>query len=139
MSDKYSAFGAKLQYFNVSWLDVAGVRDISGPSMSADTTNVTTHDSPNAWREFVKTLKDGGEITFDLVFDPEETLGQATLLSALQAQTSASYRLVFPSTNTETWEVTGFVTGFEPSQPVEGEISASVTIKLTGEPDFNPS
>jgi predicted secreted protein len=137
---KYAAFGAKLQYDNAStWTDIAGIRDISGPGMSADTVDVTTHDSTNNSREFLKTLIDYGEISFDVVFDPEETAGQAKLFAEMQATTSDSYRVVFNTTNDETWEFVAFVTGFEPSQPVEGEISASVTMKITGKPNFNPS
>ena len=88
MATKFAAFGAQLQYKPVStWLVCAGVRDISGPGYSADTVDVTTHDSSDGFREHLKTLIDAGDITFDLVWDPEDALGQAYLLTEMQART----------------------------------------------------
>lgn len=134
---KYAAFGAKLQRLvTATWTDIAGIRDISGPGLSADTVDVTTHDSTDAFREFLKTLIDAGEITFDLVWDPEEAAGQKYLLDQMITRTPADFRIVFATTTSKTWQVTAFVTGFEPNNPVEGEISASVTMKITGKPDF---
>ena len=84
MGNKYAAYGAKLQYQSgLNWLDIAGVRDISGPGLSADTIDVTTHDSPGAVREFIKSLIDAGEISFDLAWDPEDTAGQKILLDRM--------------------------------------------------------
>ena len=142
MPDKYAAFGAKLQdtiNSGTSWNDIAQLRDIGGPNFSADTVDVTTHDSTDRFREFLKTLIDGGEVTFDLVWDPEDAATQSRLLTQMYASTSASYRIVFNTTNDKTWEFVAFVTGFEPSNAVEGEISASVTMKVTGKPNTSPS
>jgi predicted secreted protein len=138
MADKYAAFGAQIQtQISSAWTEIAGVRDISGPSMSADTTDVTSHSSPSAFREFVATLLDAGEITFDLVFDPEELVGQEVLLTEFLARTLRDYRLVFATTNSKTWAVSAQVVNFEASNPVEGEISASITMKVSGSPNFS--
>jgi hypothetical protein len=140
MSDKYAAFGVKLQYKPVStWVDIAGCRDIGGPGISGDTVDVTTHDSPSAFREFLKTVIDPGELGLDLVWDPEDAAGQAKIVSEAIARTSDLYRLVYNTTNAKTWEFTAFVTQFEPNNPVEGEISASVSMKLTGTIDQSPA
>src|SRR3546814_12973403 len=49
---------------------IANVSDISGPSRSREAIEVTAHDSPNQYREFVKGLKDGGEVTITIHYDP---------------------------------------------------------------------
>lgn len=141
MGNKYAAYGAKLQYQSgLDWSDIAGVRDISGPGLSADTIDVTAHDSPGAVREFIKSLIDAGEVSFDLVWDPEDTAGQKVLLDRMLLVSDDAvhtYRLVFKTPNSKTWEFDAVVTGFEPSNPVEGEISASVKLKVSGLPNFN--
>lgn len=139
MADKYAAFGAKLQWDNSGWTDIAGIRDMGGPGISGDVVDVTTHDSTDAFREFLKTVIDPGEVGFDLVWDPEDAAGQNKILTEAIARTSDSYRIVYNTTNAKTWEFTAFVTQFEPNQPVEGEISASVSMKLTGTIDRSPS
>ncbi len=141
MSDKYAAFGAKLQYESVpdTWVDIAGIRDMSGPGVSGDVVDVTTHDSPSAFREFLKTVIDPGEVSFDLVFDPEDAAGQGALEDESVARTFQDYRVVYNTTNTKTWEFSACVTQLEPNQPVEGEISASVSMKLSGIIDKSPA
>lgn len=48
---------------------VGGIRDVDGPSMSSDEVEVTTNDSPQQWKEFIAGLKDGGDISFDMIYD----------------------------------------------------------------------
>jgi hypothetical protein len=45
-----------------------------------------------------------------------------------------SYALVFPSTAAVSWTFTAFVVGFEPDMPHDGALTASVSLKLTGQP-----
>ena len=54
---------------------VAEVKDISGPKMKADTAETTTH-SPggvaptSAWKEYLATLLEAGDVTFKVNFVP---------------------------------------------------------------------
>lgn len=134
MADKYAAFGAKLRYQTAPdiWADIAGIRDMSGPGVSGDVVDVTTHDSPSAFREFLKTVIDPGEVSFDLVFDPEDTEGQGKLEDESVARTFDLYQVMYNTTNSKIWEFNACVTQLEPNQPVEGEISASISMKLSG-------
>lgn len=140
MADRYASFGAKLQYLVTStWTTIAGVRDITGPSSSLNTVDASAHDSTSGVKEFVAGMLDSGEISFELAFDPEETAGQADLLSEHDGRTQTTYRMVFNTTNTETWEFDCFVTGFEAGNPLEGFITANVTLKITGAVDRSPA
>jgi len=131
---KYSAFGTLLKRAGTT---IANVQSISGPGLSLDTEDVTTHDSSGAWEEVVATILRSGEVSFDIVYDP----GAAThkyaaggLLSDLNLRTSVSYTLVFPSVPAVTWTFTAFVTGFEPPAPHDGALTAAVKMKITGAP-----
>lgn len=131
---KYAAYGS---HFKRSGTTIAGVRNISGPGLSLDTEDVTSHDSTNAWEEHVGTILRTGEVTLDLVYDPNAATHKNSsggLLADLVSRTAQTYSIVFASNPTVTWSFSAFVTGFEPSAPHDGALTASVTLKVTGEP-----
>lgn len=109
---------------------VAQVRTISGPSMSAETIDVSTHDGAG-YREFVASLLDGGEVTLDIVWDPVAATHTA-MHDDLEARALRNVRIVWPDAGTTTWAFAGQFTGLSPNAPVDGELSASVTFKLSG-------
>ena len=53
-----------------TYTKIAEVSSINGPSFSMDTVDATNMDSTNRWREFIAGLKDGGEVSFDVNWDP---------------------------------------------------------------------
>lgn len=117
---------------------IAEVRSISGPSMTTDILDVTSHESQFGVREFKAGLIDPGELTFDLAFQPgEPTHGSRVGLQRDQLdRTVRTYHLVFPPTIGFTWEFLGIITGLPLTFPIDEVITASVTVKITGLPDF---
>lgn len=115
---------------------IAEVKDISGPSFSADTVELTTHSSSGAWKEKLPTLLDAGEITLDINFIPTNaTQSQSTgLLRDFKNRTKRNFQLVWPDVGGTTWAFSAYVTGFEPSAPVDDLLGASVTLTITGAP-----
>jgi predicted secreted protein len=135
---KYDAYGTKL-YRGTSGAGtlIAQVQSFSGPGLSADTVEVTSHDSTGAWEEVVVSVLRSGELTFDIVYDPANaTHKYATggLLDDLADRTATTYTLVFPDTAATEWTFSAYVVGFEPAMPHEGALTASVSIKITGVP-----
>lgn len=131
---KYSAFGT---IFNRGAVAIAAVKNVSGPGLSADTADVTTHDSTGAWEEHVVTILRTGEISLDLVYDPNAAThknASGGLLADLISRTAQTYSIVFPSTAAVTWSFSAFVTGFEPGAPHDDALTATVKLKLTGQP-----
>lgn len=115
---------------------IGEVSDISGPGVSKDTTEVTHMTSTNRWKEFLSTLRDGGEITIDFNFIPTDST-QTNILADLNANTTVNYRVVWPNAAATKWSFAGICTGFEPGSSVGDKLSASASYKLTGEPNFN--
>jgi len=113
---------------------VAQISNIGGPGLSADTEDVTTHDSTGAWEECVVTVLRTGEISLDLVYDPNAATHAATsgLIAKLEDKTLAQYQISFPGPYL--WTFDGYSAGFEPSAPHDGALTASATIKITGVP-----
>ena len=114
---------------------IAEVKDIEGPELELEAKEVTSHDS-GGWREYISTLLTGGEVSFDLNFIPTHATHSysAGLVRDLVNRTKRNFQLVFPDSGTTTWQFAALVTGFKPSGPVEDELSAEVTLQVTGQP-----
>jgi predicted secreted protein len=131
---KYSAFGT---LFKRGATTIAQVSNVSGPGLSLDTADVTAHDSGAGWEEVVGTILRSGEVSLDLVYDPNAAThkyASGGLLYDLVQKTATAYSIVFPSSATVTWTFNACVVGFEPSAPVDGALTATVKLKLTGAP-----
>ena len=72
------ALGTKLLIGETTPVEVAGLTSIGGLELSADTIDVTTLAS-DGYREFIGSLKDGGEVSLEGYFEPEEGKGQKEL------------------------------------------------------------
>lgn len=117
---------------------VAQVVSIGGPSLAADSIDVTTHDSTNAWEEVVVGILRSGEVSMEIVYDPADDTHDATggngLLTRLKNRTRTNFSLVFSDTASTTWAFDGDVTGFEPGAAHDDALTASVTAKITDSP-----
>lgn len=133
---KYAALGTELYKGTSSGVLYAQVVNISGPALSADTIDVTSHASTNAWEESVVGVLRSGEIGMDIVYDPVDAThknASGGLLFDYLARVSITLTLVFSDSATTEWTFSAFVTGFVPSAPVAGGLTAAVTFKPTGD------
>lgn len=131
-----NAFGSKLSYYKSSaFVDVAEVTNISGPSVSRDSIETTHHQSTGGFREFIPGLKDAGEVSIDINWDPATT-SHADLYASLTATDNGQFRITFAGTPASTFTFYGHVTGFDATAPIDDRLTASVTIKLSGQPVF---
>lgn len=138
---KYTAYESVLRVNTGTtvYVDVGQVRDISGPSMTQDAVEVTARDT-SKWRTFTPGLRDGGEVTFDLIYDPNLTSHSATdtttgLVYFLLNGVAKTFRLVMSDSNY--FSFSGIVTAFTPESPLEDAMTASCTIKVTGAVSYN--
>lgn len=115
---------------------IAEVRDISGPALGQDTADVTSHDSTGGWEEHIGTILRSGEVTFDVNYIPTDSTHDASagLINDMENRTLRNFQLVFPDGSSTTWSFAALVTGFEPGAPVDGELTASVTLTPSGQP-----
>jgi len=136
----YSSFGTLLKIGDggatEAFTTIAGVRDISGPGIKQRTAEVTNHSSTGGYAEYVGTILEGGEVSFELVFDPADNTQDYGngLLGDLVGRTVRNFNLVFPDTGATTWAFAALVTEFEPKEPVDGALTANCTLMITGQP-----
>jgi hypothetical protein len=114
--------------------------EIDGPESEMETRDTTHLDSEA--REFASTILNGGEASLNLEYDPGEDTH--TLLTDLhQAGTLELFRIVFADVVTagvaagSTLDFDAIVTKFKPTgMTVDGNLSAEVTLKVSGLPTF---
>lgn len=123
-----------------SFVTIASVSDISGPSRDREAIEVTAHDSPNQYREFVPGLKDAGEVTITINYDPAEATHTA-LDADFEETTLRAYQIVIlPGTSDEhTWEFTAMVKSIGDEFPIDDRMEREVTFKVSGKPSLTAS
>lgn len=114
---------------------IANVSDLSGPEREREAIEVTAHDSADQYREFVKGLKDGGEVSLTLNYDP----GQSThgdLDADFEEKDLRDYQLVIlPGDDDEhTWEFSALITSLGDAFPVDDRMEREATFKISGKP-----
>lgn len=110
---------------------VAEVMTIDGPGMSRDSIDMTSADSSNFWREFLPALKDGGEVSFEVILTP----ANLTVLNGELAKTvNTNYRISWPYSPAKLWNFAGHMSGFEVTAPFDDKISGTATFKVSGQP-----
>lgn len=131
---KYSAFGTMLTRGAYPGTEVAQVTNISGLNATLDTVDVTEHDG-TGWEEHVATILRSGTVTIDIVYDPNDAThknASGGLIYDLVNRVLGTWNIVFPTTPVAYASFSAYVTGFTPSAPVDGALTASVTLKPTG-------
>lgn len=141
-SDAAIAYGTLIQFGTGAspevWTTVAEVTNISGPGMSRELPDATHMESPGGWREQIGGLKDAGEITIDANHLPNNATQDAStgVLALFASGDRRPWKIVFPVSPLVEWEMEAIVSAFEPEFPVDDKMGLSLTLKVTGEPDF---
>ena len=109
----------------------AKITSIGLPEQDADEVDLTSFDSEDGFREFVQGLKDPGSVdiealyTKDFVDEMQDDFNDGTI---------STYVIEFP--NEEGVEFKAFVQSIGGEVPMEEGISMSVSLKLTGKPEW---
>ncbi len=125
-----SGFGTTLKWNAVALAE--GIK-ITGPSQLMEAIDVSNHDSPSGFREFIAGFADGGEISIEGNFKTSDSTGQIAMHTDFQAKTTRAWIITFPS-SLGTMAGNGYVTKFELDFPDDKQITFSATIKVTGKP-----
>lgn len=123
-------YGAVLK---INGTTVSEITNISGPELSADTLDATTHSSADGYREFVQGLRDGGEISIEGNLDYDNNVSVIKTQFDTSSVVSASIVLPTSPSNTE-WVANVITTGISTEAPHDEIIPYSATFKITGKP-----
>jgi hypothetical protein len=110
------------------------VKNISGPNLSVNIVEKTTLD--DTYVRKVPGRIDGGDVSFDLELDPTEA-GHKGIVAKIKGRAVHNFKIPLPDPWTgTTFSFSGVIKEFSPSVDDDG-LSASVTIAVSGEPDFD--
>lgn len=109
-SQAISGIGTKFARFNSessagTWENIAEVNNISGPSKSRETIDVTSLDSVGGYREFIASIKDGGNVTFSMNFTKA---GYDLMNDDFESDILQDYRIALPDVGKTALEFEGY-------------------------------
>lgn len=118
-----------------SFVAIANVSDIGGPERSREAIEVTAHDSPDKYREFIKGLKDGGEVTLTLNYDPGSATHSA-LDADFEEDALRDYQVVLlpGDADEHTWDFSALISGLGDAFPIDDKMEREATFKISGKP-----
>lgn len=113
---------------------IGDLKDITAPNVTMETHDASTQTSD--WAIFIPGLKRMEPVTFGVNFDPTEATHDhlTGLIKDSLDQTKRNFRIVFPDPGNTTWEFAAYVMSVVPEAPVDGILTAAVTLQPTGEP-----
>ena len=116
---------------------VAKLKNIGTPELTADSIDVTTHDSSGNIKQFVAGLLDAGSVPIDGFFDETDTAGQQAMFTDAAARATRQVIITGPS-SAFTITFNAFITAIKliGDSPVDGQIPFSATIKVASAPVY---
>lgn len=130
---KYAGKGTS---FSFGESTVGNLTSIGGVSVSADTIDVSTLDNSDGYKEFISGFKDGGEVSLSGYFDYSDA-GQKALYAAFESGEIEECTILFPTAMACKWTFNGVVTAIETGAELDGAISFSCTVKVSGKPTLS--
>ncbi|MCK9429647.1 MAG: hypothetical protein M0R17_06545 [Candidatus Omnitrophica bacterium] len=117
-----------------SWVELAEINSISGPSMSRETIDVTSLSSTGGFKEFIAGFRDGGTVNLTMNF----TRATFSIIYAdFEDDSPHFYEIVLPDDVNTSFEFCGLVTECPLDIPTDDKITVSVTIKISGRVAMN--
>ena len=116
-----------------AWVNIGDINSIGGPSSSRETIDVTTLGSTGGYREFIGSLRDGGDLSLSMNF---ESATYAIMKTDFESDTVQDYQIVLPDSVNTSIELSGLVKDLPIDIPLDDKITCDVSIKVSGQPDL---
>lgn len=142
MSSATIAHGTVLAYVETGDdVPIGELTNIGGIGLTADTIEVTSHDSTSRFREFLQGLRDGGELSIEGNHVPSDG-GQAAMYTHFNGDGDGggleAMIITFPDASN--WTFNAIVTNYQAGDaPHDGKLGFSATLKISGVPTFATS
>lgn len=129
-----TGFGTKLERETATpgtYAAIAQILSVTPPQYSRDTHETTTADVTDGYKTFIGGLKDAGEVSMEIEYDPDT---HNTLIDDLDEAGTYNYRVVLPWGTIDTCTFAAVMTAFNPQAPAEDKLTATVNFKVSGKP-----
>jgi predicted secreted protein len=115
---------------NEGFTAIAEINSIDGPNMTRATIDVTSLDSTGGYREFIASFRDAGQVVLNMNFTRD---GYDQMKDYYESSSSRNYQIVLTDTGATTFDFAAFVTDLGMAIPMDDKVTASVTLKITGQ------
>ena len=117
-----------------NWVEIAEIKQITGPGKTRTTIDVTSLDSTGGYNEFIGGFRDGGTVVLAMIFrrDTYEIMDDDFESNDLQ-----NYEIYLPDDEFTSIEFEGLVTELPLEIAPDDAITTNVTIKVSGQPVMN--
>ena len=130
-SSAVSGVGTKFQRWSGStWVTLAEVNSITGPTMTRDFIDVTSLDSTGGYREFITGFRDAGTISCTMNFTHAS---YELLLADFESAVAQNYQIILPDVGDTGFCFEGLVTEIPLSIPADDKVTVDLTIKISGQ------
>jgi len=117
---------------------IGEVDSIGDISLSVDTVDASTYTSADAYKEHLQGMIDAGALTIGGNFDQSDSDGQIAFLTDLNARSGVKNLVItFPTSTGAAWTIPAIPTGFTTTQPKDGKIGYTLTVKPSGKPTLS--
>jgi predicted secreted protein len=113
---------------------VADVTNIDVLNIKVDTIDVSSHDSADQWREFIGGMKDAGELSMDVNYDPA---AHGTIFSNAGGD-PIPHKITLTDAGAAVVTFDAVISGLKAQAPYDDKLSATVTLKVSGAPVITP-
>lgn len=136
MSEQIIAYGATIERSDdgTVWDGIPEVKGVAVPSVTTEYQEVTSLDSPNGFREYIKGLKDAGEITVPMGYTAD---GYEQMVADQNAAAAIYYRVTMkaqPSQSAgDSFEFRAFPTPELEAGDLGAPVAINLQLRLTGD------
>lgn len=102
----------------------------NGPVLNARVIEAAHHGSTTVLKK--ASLRDNGQVTFDIYYDSTDTNGHAVLLTNHDAKTVTNFQMIITDTGAEQYSFAAIISQLSYSGQVEGFNVYSVTLDVSG-------
>ena len=132
-----AAFGATA---SVGGVALSEVTSIGIPSLTGEVIDVSTHSSPNRYREFIRGMRDAGEFTITMQHTAGSAADDACILAINADVTTAVVLTAAAASGTEDFTISAFGTNYTVNDlEPDNSQTATLTLKPSGQPTQAPS
>lgn len=115
-----------------SFANVPEVVEYEFPTPTREEIDVTHHESPGEYREFIGSFKDAGSLTFTVNWNPNNAIHKQ-LIDLFEAGTTVNWQVAFPVSPTKTAAFSAYVSSYQPMPPIDGALRAQFILRVSGQ------
>ena len=117
-----------------SYTAIAEAKDFDW-QMTRSVHDVSSHSS-GGWKEKKPGLKDPGTVSFEMNFLPQDATQSysAGLMMDYVQDNFRDFEIVWTDPGVTTWKFSAYVKDYQPKGPVDGVLTAKITLEVSGAP-----